>query len=87
MLRLVIRKVSMFSAAVIFAFALLMVDTDSPTLISEAHACDMELYWSCFGSCGFACVGGSIPECNPHQTQCDCEAYCHAVCLDWSGCG
>lgn len=88
MLTSVLKRVLSFSAITALAFAILMVDLDSPSLISEAYACDQQLYESCGASCMMACAWGNIPECNPnHGTGCDCAAYCEAVCLDWSGCG
>lgn len=85
MLKLVIKKVSTFSAVMVFGFALLMVDTDSPSLISEAHACDPFAYQECLNYCGFACASYLIQECQPGW--CDCYSYCDVLCLDQSGCG
>jgi hypothetical protein len=85
MLKLVIKKVSTFSAAVLLGFALLMVDTDSPSLISEAHACDPFLFEQCYLQCGFACSSYLIPNCQPNW--CDCQTYCYDECLAQTGCG
>lgn len=85
MLRLVIRKVLSFSAVVTCAFALLMLDTDSPSLLPEAAACEPQVYEQCFWQCGFACAAYGIPNCRPDQ-GCDCNSYCVAYCLDYAGC-
>jgi hypothetical protein len=85
MLRLVLTRILSFSAITAFAFALLMLDPASPSLVSEAKACDQEVYYVCYENCGFACIEGSIQECNPWN-GCQCEAYCDAVCRSYSGC-
>lgn len=85
MLKLVLKRISTFTAAVVFGFALLMLDTDSPTLISEAHACSQEVYETCMFECGIACISGGIWECDPWN-GCSCQGYCHAICAAWAGC-
>lgn len=85
MVRLVLKKVLSLSAIVACCFALLMLDTDSPSLVSEAEACDPVLYLVCYQNCGFACVSGLIMECPLGEQPC-CEFYCTDVCEDAAGC-
>ncbi len=86
MLQLVLKRVLAFSAVTVFASALLMVDLDSPSLMSEARAeaCDWELYESCMVMCGMAYYSGQIGECQLYS--CDGAAYCDAICRQWSDC-
>jgi hypothetical protein len=86
MLKLVLQRVLAFSVTTVFASALLMVDLDSPSLMSEAQAetCDWELYESCMVMCGQAYYNWQIPECRPGE--CDGAAYCDAFCRQWSDC-
>ena len=85
MLKLVAKKILTFSAMVAFGFALLLLDPDSPSLISEAYACDPFLFDQCYQNCGFACYSYAIPHCHPDW--CDCPSFCYNYCLIESGCG
>ena len=88
MLRLVLQRVLTFSALTVFAFALLTIDTKSPSLISEAQACDWPLYQECMVACGTACFNWQIPEClnpPPPEWPC-CSDYCDSWCRTYSGC-
>ena len=85
MLALAVKKALTFSAAVILGFALLVIDLDSPTFISEAYACDPGVFEECYQNCLFACYSWAIPNCRPDW--CDCPSYCYNECLIISGCG
>lgn len=84
MLYRVVKKILTFSALTVLGSGLLMVDLDSPTFISEAQACDQNLYDSCMVSCGLACYWWLIDECRPDS--CDCPSYCDSACRSASGC-
>jgi hypothetical protein len=85
MLRLVLQRVASFSAFTVLGFALLMLDPDSPSLMSEAQACDQGVYESCLMNCGFACFSNQLQDCRPDM-GCDCYNYCHPLCLQAAGC-
>jgi hypothetical protein len=84
MLKLVVKRVLTFSAVMVFVFALFMLDTDSPSLISEAQACDPQAYDVCEFNCFYACWSNLIGECLPWQ--CDCGSYCRSYCQAVTGC-
>lgn len=84
MLLLVTKKVLSFSLMVAMGFALLTLDTDSPSLISEAAACDQELFLVCYQNCGFACIGGAVQGCIPEPGI--CHECCTAICAAAAGC-
>ena len=84
MLRSVSKKILSFSAIGAFVIALMMLDTSSPSLVSEAQACDESVWTVCMVNCGYACSSGYIGECLPWQ--CDCWSYCYAYCNQVSGC-
>jgi len=86
MLQLIVERGLSFSAVTAFAFALLMLDPQSSSLVSEAQACDPEVLASCHVNCAYACSSGFIQECLPWES-CDCAAYCYAYCQAASGCG
>jgi hypothetical protein len=85
MLRLILKRILTFSSVTALAFALLMVDTDSPSLISEAQACDPQTYDVCEFNCSVACSWGNISECLPWY-GCDCAWWCPEYCRGVSGC-
>ena len=79
MLKLVVKKILMFSAMATFGVALLLVDTE------EAYAwCDEGVYAQCFQECLFACYNWSIQECHPDW--CDCPSSCDNYCWVLLGC-
>ena len=84
MLRKVLQRVLSFSAIVGFAFAVLMLNPTSPSWVSEAQACEQEVYEACYMNCGFACYSYNVPECWPDT--CNCATYCEALCRAYSGC-
>ena len=88
MLKKVLKRVMAFSAATLLGFALLMVDPSSPSMVSEAQACEMDVYGSCRVSCDIACYFGNIPECNPYTSpSCNCEQFCAEACNAMAGGG
>jgi hypothetical protein len=88
MFYLILKKALSFSAIAAFAFGLLMLDTGSPSLVSEAQACDQEVFACCMNNCGYGCASCMILECNPcHQAQCDCFTYCMNYCNAAAGGG
>ncbi len=88
MLREIFKKTLGFSAIMAVALTLLIVDTESPSFISEAQACDPEVYSWCLWGCALACPSGQIPECPQYwqSGDCDCHTYCPNYCQGISGC-
>jgi hypothetical protein len=80
----VVKRVLTFSLAMTLAFALLMFDPHSPSLVSEAQACDLDVYQACRINCGIACYSWAIYECHPDT--CNCEYWCTDYCLGIAGC-
>jgi hypothetical protein len=88
MLRGIFKKTLGFSAIMAVALTLLIVDTESPSFISEAQACDQELASACYWTCALACVSGYVTECpQPWQNgDCNCDVYCPNYCAILAGC-
>lgn len=86
MLRQVLKRALSLSAIAAFAFGLLMLDTDSPSLMSEAKACDPVLFAVCYQNCGFACVGGAVQGCQPPYNEQNCDDCCTDICAEAAGC-
>jgi hypothetical protein len=82
MLKLVLKRVLSFSVVTAVASALLLFDPSSPTLMSEAHACDPQVYDVCEFNCFYGCFG-SAGGCGE---GCDCLSYCQSYCRGVSGC-
>ncbi len=79
MLQLALKRVLSFSAMTVFGFALLMFDADSPLFISEAQACDLQVY----DACEFNCFYGCFNQANPPP---DCIPWCQSYCRGVAGC-
>jgi hypothetical protein len=86
MLRIVLTRILAFAGVTTFAFALLMVDTESPSLVSEAQACDWNEYQSCMVGCGTACWWGLVAECKWEEPDVCCPTYCDDWCRSYWGC-
>jgi len=87
MFRLVLKKVATFSVIGAFAFALLVLDTDSPSLMSEANACDASLFNACMYNCGWSCLVGMNLDCAQSSGNGEyCQDCCVNVCSALSGC-
>lgn len=80
MLRQAMKRLLGLSATAFLALGLLMFDPDSPTLISEANACDWENYQMCTYACIVTCGGlAGVPNCNPDIPEEWCAEYCGGV--------
>lgn len=79
MLRLVLKKVSSLSLIATFALVLFTLDTDSRSLISEAQACDGELFIACYNSCVMQCPIFYPPESWDWCAHSICEPNCMAA--------
>jgi hypothetical protein len=89
MFHLILKRALSFSAIAAFAFGLLMLDTGSPSLVSEAQACDQEVFGYCMNNCAIACSSCFIYECRPciYPEGCDCMTYCMNYCNGVAGGG
>lgn len=82
-LKQVLKKVLAMSAVSLFAVTLLVLNPRSPSLISEAQACDPGAHEVCFSMCMYFCGWGQgYGECPVW----DAENWCDRECSYYSGC-